>query len=468
MLFNSIEFLFFFIVVTTAFFLVPHKYRWFLLLAASSYFYMFFKPVYILILAFTIFIDYFAGILIENEQDKKRKKIFLIASIVSNIGVLAIFKYYNFFNENVSVLASSLGMENKLPVLEILLPIGLSFHTFQAMSYTFEVYYGRQKAEKHLGIYALYVMFYPQLVAGPIERPQHILPQLHQKKYFSYENAVTGLNWIAIGLLKKIVVADRLAVYVNSVYGDIESANSISAFLAVCFFSIQIYCDFAGYSDIARGTAKVMGYDLMVNFNQPYSAQSISEFWNWWHISLSTWFRDYLYIPLGGSWVPKWKWLRNLTIVFILSGLWHGANWTFIIWGALHAAYLIVAIVTKDVREKLTLSLGVFNKYLNQVIVFSLVTFAWIFFRAENFDQANQVIAKIFSFDFSLNLAKIFAHQGPVNMALTFFSIFLWVVIPFPKYKENPSRNVLFLVLITILIITLGKNGATEFIYFQF
>jgi alginate O-acetyltransferase complex protein AlgI len=468
MLFNSIEFLFFFIVVTTAFFLIPHKFRWFLLLAASSYFYMFFKPVYILILAFTIFIDYFAGILIENEHDKKRKKIFLIASIVSNIGVLAIFKYYNFFNENLTVLANSLGVENKFPVLEILLPIGLSFHTFQAMSYTFEVYYGRQKAEKHLGIYALYVMFYPQLVAGPIERPQHILPQLHQKKYFTYENAIAGLNLIALGLFKKIVVADRLAIYVNSFYNDVEGANSISAFFAICFFSIQIYCDFSGYSDIARGTARFMGYDLMVNFKNPYSAQSISDFWNRWHISLSTWFRDYLYIPLGGSWVPKWKWIRNLTIVFLLSGLWHGANWTFIVWGALHAAYLIFAIVTKDIRNKIIPSLGIFTKYVNQVIVFALVTFAWIFFRAENFEKANLVISKLLSFDFSINSSKIFAHQGSLNMALTFMSLLLWIIIPLPKQKAKPIWNVLFLALITILIITLGKNGSEEFIYFQF
>ncbi len=468
MLFNSTDFLFFFIVVSTTFFLIPHKFRWVLLLGASSYFYMYFKPIYIVILAFTIVIDYFAGILIENENNLKRKKIFLIASIVSNLGVLAIFKYYNFFNANLSIIANSFDIENKLPILNILLPIGLSFHTFQAMSYTFEVYYGRQKAEKHFGIYALYVMFYPQLVAGPIERPQHILHQLHQKKYFSYENAVTGLNLIALGLFKKIVVADRLAVYVNSVYGDIENANSIAALLAVCFFSFQIYCDFSGYTDIARGTAKFMGYDLMLNFSKPYSAQSISEFWNRWHISLSTWFRDYLYIPLGGSWVPKWKWIRNLIIVFLLSGLWHGANWTFIIWGALHAFYLIFAIVTKTVREKITPTFGVLTKYINQVIVFSLVTFAWIFFRSENFEKAQMVISKILSFDFSLNFSKIFGHQGPLNMALTFISLILWLIISLPKHKENSYRNAVFLVVITILIITLGKNGAEEFIYFQF
>ena len=468
MLFNSIDFLFFFVVVTTTFFLVPHKFRWFLLLGASSFFYMFFKPVYILILAFTIFIDFFAGIFIQKENDKKRKRIFLIASLVANIGVLAIFKYYNFFNENLSAIATSFKLENKLPFLNILLPIGLSFHTFQAMSYTFEVYYGRQKAERHLGIYALYVMFYPQLVAGPIERPQHILPQLRKKQYFSYDNAIIGLNLIALGLFKKIVVADRLAIYVNSVFGDIENANSISTIIAVCLFSIQIYCDFSGYTDIARGTAKFMGYDLMLNFDKPYSAQSISEFWNRWHISLSTWFRDYLYIPLGGSWVPKWKWIRNLVIVFLLSGLWHGANWTFIIWGALHAFYLIFAIVTKNIREKIIPTFGAITKYINQLIVFGLVTFAWIFFRAESFEKAKMVISKIFAFDLSLNFTKIFAHQGPLNMALTLFSIFLWLTISLPKHNEKPYRNVFFLVLITLLIITLGKNGSEEFIYFQF
>ena len=468
MLFNSIEFIYFFILITSLFFILPHKVRWILLLAASCFFYMYFKPVYILILGFTIIIDYCAGIYIEKEKDLKKKKQFLIASLVSNIGVLAVFKYYNFLNDNISSLTNYFNVENPIPYLNILLPIGLSFHTFQAMSYTFEVYYGRQKAEKHFGIYSLYVMFYPQLVAGPIERPQNILPQLHENKNFNFDNVVTGLNLIAFGLFKKVVVADRLAIYVNQVYMDINNANSISTFLAACFFSIQIYCDFSGYSDIARGTAKVMGYDLMINFNKPYSAQSISEFWTRWHISLSTWFRDYLYIPLGGNRVEKWKWLRNLALVFILSGLWHGANWTFIIWGSLHAFYLIFGVLTKRIRNKITLSFGSFNTLINRIVVFLLVTFAWIFFRAKTLSESKLIINKLFSFDFSFNLTQICAEKGLLNFILTFVCILLLLIITIPKEPQNSNRSIAFLIITSFLIVILGKNESAEFIYFQF
>ncbi len=468
MLFNSIEFLFFFPAVTLLFFLLPHKHRWWLLLSASCFFYMFFKPEYILILAFTIVVDYLAGIYIEKAKDPARKKLLLSASLVSNIGVLAIFKYYNFLNDNFTVLAEQLGFENQIPYLSILLPIGLSFHTFQAMSYTFEVYYGRQKAEQNFGIFSLYVMFYPQLVAGPIERPQNILHQFHEKKYFTYQNAVTGLNLMALGLFKKVIVADRVSIYVNEVYGDIGNASTISALLAVFFFSLQIYCDFSGYSDIARGSARFMGYDLMINFNRPYMAQSISEFWTRWHISLSTWFKDYLYIPLGGNRVVKWKWLRNLAVVFLLSGLWHGANWTFIIWGALHAFYLIFAILSKEAREKLIPSFGKMDTLIHQLSVFLLVSFAWIFFRAENFNHAMLIIGKIVELDFTFNLTQVCANKGPFNLVLSFLSVLLWAVIRMPGENAGASKNVGFLVLITFLIIILGNNGTAEFIYFQF
>ena len=344
MLFNSFQFLLFFPIVSILFFILPHKIRWLMLLSASCFFYMFFKPIYILILFSTIIIDYFVGIFLEKTQDFKKKKTILIFSFIANLGVLAIFKYFNFLNENISSLTIFLGFSNPIPYLKILLPIGLSFHTFQAMSYTIEVFRGNQKAEKHFGIYALYVMFYPQLVAGPIERPQNMIHQFYEKKYFNYNNAILGLNLIVFGLFKKIVVADRLAVYVNEVYADIGNANTISMFIACIFFSIQIYCDFSGYSDIARGTAKFMGFDLMLNFNRPYLATSVAEFWTRWHISLSTWFRDYVYIPLGGNRNGKLNWYRNLIVVFLLSGLWHGANWTFIIWGALHALFIIFSI----------------------------------------------------------------------------------------------------------------------------
>jgi alginate O-acetyltransferase complex protein AlgI len=298
MLFNSLLFFCFFLIVTPAYFLLEHKHRWKLLLAASCYFYMTFIPVYILILSLTIVVDYFAGILIERSTGKRRRH-FLVLSIVANVGVLAFFKYFNFFNDSLSFLLGDFGYQNQIPHSNILLPIGLSFHTFQAMSYTMEVYRGNQKAEKHFGIYALYVMFYPQLVAGPIERPQNILPQLHAKKEFNYNDVVEGLKLILWGLFKKVVIADRLSIYVDTIYNNPADHGSITLITATVFFTFQIYCDFSGYSDIALGCARVMGFRLMVNFRRPYLAKSFREFWSRWHISLSSWFRDYLYIPLG-------------------------------------------------------------------------------------------------------------------------------------------------------------------------
>lgn len=473
MLFNSVSFLIFFPVVTLLFFLLPHKFRWFLLLSASCFFYMFFKPEYILILAFTIVIDYFAGIWLEGEPDKKRRKKYLILSLIANIGVLAVFKYYNFINDNITGIASLFHGTNHIHALKWVLPIGLSFHTFQAMSYTIEVYRGNQKAERKFGIYALYVMFYPQLVAGPIERPQNIIHQFYVKQKFDYHNAVHGLNLIAYGLFKKIVVADRLSEYVNSVYGNIAGASTISAIIAACFFSIQIYCDFSGYSDIARGAARFMGYDLMINFNRPYLAKTISEFWSRWHISLSTWFRDYLYIPLGGSRAGKWHWYRNLIIVFLVSGLWHGANWTFIVWGALHGFYTIFAILTQDVRSRIAAATGISRLgglyvFMNRFIVFILVTFAWIFFRAENFQKADAMIRKLFQGDFSWNLTQVSAGHGPLNLLMSFFVIgLLWLSYKLPTNLKL-KNNLLFLIVTTLIIIILGKNAGAEFIYFQF
>ena len=437
---------------------------------------MYFKPEYILILFFTIIIDYFAGIYLEKEQDPERKKWYLIASLVANIGILVIFKYYNFLNNNITGIYSLFHHENPIPYLKIILPIGLSFHTFQAMSYTIEVYRGKQKAEKHFGIYALYVMFYPQLVAGPIERPQNILHQFHEKKYFNFDNAVVGLNLIIYGLFKKVFVADRLSVYVNQVYGDVHNASSISAIIAAVFFSFQIYCDFSGYSDIARGTAKFMGYDLMLNFNRPYLAQSISEFWTRWHISLSTWFKDYLYIPLGGNREGKFKWYRNLLAVFLLSGVWHGANWTFMVWGALHGAYLIGGIFTQKLQSQAANALGLMafpalNKLLNQLTVFVLVTFAWVFFRAENFDKAYAMIAKICEGDFSYNLPQICAEKGPLNLLLSFGAILLLLFtykLPAHLTFEKQKTSVIFLSIFIFIILILGKDVGAEFIYFQF
>src|SRR5678810_23272 len=322
MLFNSFTFLMFFPIVVAVYFAIPHRFRWAWLLAASCYFYMAFIPVYILILFFTIAVDYAAGILIEDAEGKRRK-LFLLMSIVANVGVLAIFKYFNFLNANARAIAEVFHWPYGVPALSIILPIGLSFHTFQAMSYTIEVYRGRHKAERNPGIFALYVMFFPQLVAGPIERPQNLLLQFYERHEFDYDRVADGLRRMAWGLFMKVVIADRLSNYVNPVYNSPYSYDGLTLVVATVFFALQIYCDFAGYSHVAIGTAEVMGFRLMQNFNRPYLSRSISEFWSRWHISLSTWFRDYVYIPLGGN---RWGWVRtyrNLFITFLAVSYTH-------------------------------------------------------------------------------------------------------------------------------------------------
>jgi len=400
MLFNSTEFLLFFPIVTILYFLLPHKFRWFHLLLASCFFYAAFIPVYILILFFTIIIDYLAGILIENSEGKRRR-LFLAMSIIANVGVLAFFKYFNFFIDNTNTLLHALHISyTPIVPLNIILPIGLSFHTFQAMSYTIEVYRGHQKAERHFGIYSLYVMFYPQLVAGPIERPQNLLHQFYEKHSLSQENISSGLRLMLWGFFKKVVIADRLALLTAPVFNHPHDFPSVTLLMGTFFFSFQIYCDFSGYSDIAIGAARVMGFTLMKNFNSPYQSRSISEFWSRWHISLSTWFRDYLYISLGGNRVIVPRWYLNLFIVFCVSGLWHGANWTFILWGALHGFYLVFAIMTGSWRGKL-FNIKVLQRLrgidvgLQILTTFTLVMIAWVFFRANNISDAFYIVSKL-------------------------------------------------------------------------
>jgi alginate O-acetyltransferase complex protein AlgI len=469
MLFNSLQFVVYFIIVTFAYFLLPHKYRWVLLLAASCYFYMAFVPVYILILGFTIVIDYFAGILLEEKKGKARK-FYLIASLCANIGVLAVFKYYNFFNHNVDKFYGLFEASTPLPYLSILLPIGLSFHTFQAMSYTIEVYRGNQKAERNFGIYSLYVMFYPQLVAGPIERPQNLLHQFYERHYYDFERIKSGLMMIAFGMFKKVVIADRISIAVDHIYGSAGSQNSLALVIATVLYAIQIYCDFSGYSEIAVGTARVMGFTLMDNFRAPYFSKSIAEFWKRWHISLSTWFKDYLYVPLGGNRVAIPRWFFNLFIVFVISGLWHGANWTFIIWGALHGVYLIAAIIKdkyfRGIKGKLDRFF--FTPYLKILITFILVDFAWIFFRANSFSHAMEIIKGIFRFSF----------EGPMSLGLNnnelIFS-FILIVILFLKekffLKIDTNNTKIFALVFSIVILAcylFGVFGQKQFIYFQF
>ena len=394
MVFNSIEFLIFLPIVVALFYVLPQKARWLMLLAASCVFYMWFVPKYILILLVTIVVDYAAGILMERYADQPRKKkAFFIVSIVSTLTVLLIFKYLNFLTENLAQLCASLGKETHL-VTHIILPIGLSFHTFQSMSYVIEVYRGHQKAERHFGYYALYVMFFPQLVTGPIERPANLLRQLHEEKRFDYENISKGMRLILFGFFIKMVVADHLGEYVDEVYGHLDEYNSWSVWGCMFFYSFQIYCDFFGYSTIALGSAKLMGFDITDNFKSPYLSKNIAEFWHRWHISLSTWFRDYVYIPLGGSRVKFGRWMFNILVVFVLSGIWHGAAWTFLLWGFAHGLLHIVEkalrdrIPTKECKSKwLKISVDA----LCMLKTFVLVTLFWVMFRATDFEHLKAI-----------------------------------------------------------------------------
>ena len=399
MLFNSFAFLVFFPLVTAGYFALPQRWRWAWLLAASCWFYMQFIPIYILILGFTIVVDYYAGILIEGAQGRARKWL-LGGSIVANVGVLAVFKYFNFINGNLTTLAEFIGWNYSINNLAILLPIGLSFHTFQAMSYTIEVYRGHQKSERHFGIYALYVMLYPQLVAGPIERPQNLIHQFHERHNFDYNRVVSGLKLMAWGLFKKVVVADRLALVANAVFDNPSQFKGPALVVGTVAFCFQIFCDFSGYSDIAIGSARVMGFSLMNNFDRPYCSRSIAEFWRRWHISLSTWFRDYLYIPLGGNRVNRGRWYGNMLLVFLISGLWHGANWTYIIWGTLHGIFLVVGSVTEKVRARLCAATRLsqhsfIHGTFRVLITFALVNIGWIFFRAKSVHDAWQIVTHL-------------------------------------------------------------------------
>lgn len=486
MLFNSYQFLLFFTAVTAVYFTLPHKYRWLLLLISSCIFYMYFVPVYIVILGATIVVDYFAGRLIEKNQDRRRR-LWLILSLCANIGVLAVFKYYNFINENISALLGGFGYKNPIPYLSILLPIGLSFHTFQAMSYTIEVYRGNQRAERNFGLYALYVMFYPQLVAGPIERPQNMLHQFHEEKKFSYDNLVAGLKLVLWGLFKKAVIADRLAILVDTVYNNPEQHNSFSIALATVFFAFQIYCDFSGYCDIALGAARVMGFGLMQNFNFPYAAKNITDYWRRWHISLSTWFNDYLFSEVlikYRDW-GKYAVLFGLMLTFFISGLWHGAGWNFIAWGCLHGIAVSWEYFTKRFRKNLFSRLP---SWLGSIIgrgtlyVFLLIT--WVFFRASGWHQAIFILKRFFGGIASIvndvvSHKSIFAPYGLEKWELL-LSVGLIVFLEGVQYYQRKGKlgswfsglpigaRIFAYAGMAVCIVVLGVFSSRQFIYFQF
>ncbi|MDB5083475.1 MAG: putative rane protein involved in D-alanine export [Bacilli bacterium] len=484
MLFNTLPFLVFFLVVTTLYFLLPHKVRWMLLLSASCYFYMAFVPRYILILGAAIVVNYVCGVSIERLSGP-RKQAVLLAGIAANIGTLFIFKYFNFFNDNLAQLARWLHWNYSLANLSLILPIGLSFHTFQSLGYLIDVNRGAQKAERHFGIFALFVMFYPQLVAGPIERSKNLLQQFYTKQHFDYDRVVAGLKLMIWGLFKKMVIADRVSLFVSEVYGHPQNYPGIVLAFATLFFAIQIYCDFSGYTDIAIGAANVMGFTLMQNFRQPYFSRSISEFWRRWHISLSTWFKDYLYIPLGGNRVVKSRLMFNLMVTFVVSGIWHGANWTYLIWGALNGLYLILSVLTVQIRSRLVKLLclnrvPVLHQLLQMMLTFVFICFAWIFFRAASLSQALVIINRMMQFNTFGNLTNLYKVAPKEELILNFaLIVILFIFDLFQEQKEKAQlhirlplivRWVCYYVVLFATFVLGVYNVAykTSFIYFQF
>ena len=485
MLFNSFEFLIFFPLVVGLYFAIPQRFRWMFLLAASYYFYMAWKAEYVLLIMASTIIDYYAALRMGATPEKSKRKKYLVLSAIANLGLLFSFKYFNFFSDATREILANANIFYDSPALSILLPVGISFYTFQTLSYTIDVYRGVRKPERHLGIFALYVSFFPQLVAGPIERSTRLLPQFRQAKTFDIERVLSGLRLMLWGFFKKLVIADRLAVYVNEVYNNPGDYTGAPVILATYFFAFQIYCDFSGYSDIAIGAARVMGYDLMENFRRPYFAKSIGEFWKRWHISLSTWFKDYLYISLGGNRVSRWRWYYNVLIVFLLSGLWHGANWTFLTWGGLHGIYLILSHRTARVRERLCQLTGLsalpeFHKFIKVFVTFHLVLLAWVFFRSNSVSDALTHLNSMLSLNAS-GLAAAFgkptAAAGWVEMAIACGAMAVLLIEHVIGRKQRIGQYLgaqprwarwgAYQAIIVVILL-FGVFSHAEFIYFQF
>lgn len=482
MLFNSFRFLIFFPLVVCFYFAIPHKYRWILLLVASYYFYMCWKAEYLLLIVCSTLIDYFAGLRMGRVAEKEKRRIYLILSLVANLGLLFTFKYFNFVNESLRQVFQHFNVLYNVPSLKVLLPVGISFYTFQTLSYTIDVYRGDREPERHLGIFALYVSFFPQLVAGPIERSTRLLPQFFEKVAFDYRRVKDGLILMAWGFFKKVVIADWVAIFVNQVYNHPEMYPGLPGIVATYFFAFQIYCDFSGYSDIAIGAAQVMGYRLMLNFRRPYFSKSISEFWKRWHISLSSWFRDYLYIPLGGNRVKKARMYLNIFVVFLVSGFWHGANWTFIVWGGLHGAFLLISRWTAEWRHRLHRFVGLtkypdLHRLLKVLVTFHLVWFSWIFFRANSISDAFLIIRNLFT---AFDPATLLTVSGFTFQHFILSVLSIVILLGAELFQRNHDirgwlsqrpvmlRWAFYYGLIMFILLFGAYDNANEFIYFQF
>ncbi len=469
MLFNSIAFLLFFPIVCVIYFSIPPQMiraRNLLLLIASYYFYMNWQPAYALLLLTSTFVTYIAALGIGCFEDRRKKKICLVSSLVLNLAILFLFKYYNFLSSNISMGLEACGLKIDIPEFGLILPVGISFYTFQALGYSIDVYRGTTKVERDFATYALFVSFFPQLVAGPIERSNNLLPQFKQQHRFDYEAVLSGVKLMVWGYFMKLALADRCGIYVDAIFNNVDKHNGGSYLVASLLFPFQIYGDFAGYSLIAIGVARVMGFRLMENFRRPYFATSVGEFWHRWHISLSTWFKDYVYIPLGGNRVGRLRNYFNLLVTFVISGIWHGANWTFFLWGTLHGILLCIEKALGIGKQKFT---GI-NKFFHWAVTFVLVCLAWILFRANSLSDAMMVIKGIFT---NPGLPKPeYANFIAIGMAMTILLIkefadeYKWPV----RVADSKSWIVrhVYLVMMIAYIILFGVLGGDQFIYFQF
>jgi D-alanyl-lipoteichoic acid acyltransferase DltB (MBOAT superfamily) len=483
MLFNSVDYLIFLPVVVALYFTIPVKWRWLLLLIASYFFYMCWKAEYLVLIMFTTAVDYYAALKMGQAVSRKVKKRFLMLSLITNLGMLVGFKYLNFFSESVNMVFSELNIFHPMPLLHILLPVGISFYIFQSLSYTIDVYRGVAQPEKHAGKFALYVCFFPQLIAGPIERPNHLLPQIRQPRPFDQQRLISGAKLILWGFFKKLVIADRLGMFVNYVYDNPAEQKGLTVILATALFAFQLYCDFSGYTDVARGSARALGYDLRINFNRPMIARSLRDFWNRWHMSLTTWFRDYLLYSL--PYIKDKKIIfamiyRNLIITYLLMGLWHGAAWTFVIFGLFHGTLLVLETITEKQRNRF-FEISRLNDHvvlknaLGIIITFSLLTFSLFFFRAKSLSDSLMLISN--AFDFSTfresigfmikNLELLFGLLMIIGLLLAEYLHEKYDLVKYMASRPLFIRWSIYAGFI-FFVLLFGVMQKEKFIYFQF
>ena len=487
MLFNSLEFLIFFPVVTLVYFVIPKKLKNFWLLITSYYFYMCWQPAYALLILFSTATTFLCSIAIDKAKTHSTKKLSLVLSLCINLAILFLFKYYGFFSENIVWLFGKIGIEVNMPVFDLLLPVGISFYTFQALGYAIDVYMGNIKREKSFITYALFVSFFPQLVAGPIERSKNLLPQFYQEHRFSYARAREGLVLMAWGFFKKMVIADGVATVVTLVYNTPTNYTGLQLVIATVLFAFQIYCDFGGYSDIAIGCAKILDFNLMRNFKKPYFSTSLQEFWRRWHVSLSSWFSDYVYIPLGGSRKGKVRTYINLIITFLVSGLWHGASWTFVLWGLLNGVYVCLSRAMRPVKQhfinRFKLEKNVVYNVFSAFFVFICICFSYIFFRANTFADASYIVTHLFSdigswfmagyFNTQLTGMTFFANKGIALICCIIFMLFseLWEgkgELSEKICRQKAPVRWIFYYAVILLILFYGNFGKSPFVYFDF